>query len=148
MLHRWHSLYISISHASTKCSPCLAQLGVWLWQWCNVCDVALTSLTHRLVPDSVPHTHASTHTHTVRSSPAVVQRQSCPNSLASHPLLLHPSPPPSIITPSHPALGSPSSLLLLKSTTNQSLYLLPEGFVWGSGCQERHGVLQQSTGEL
>lgn len=90
--------------------------------------MALTIADPQLVPDSVPPPLTQTHT---EPSPASVQRHSCPNSLASHPQLLHASPPPSIITPSitpsHPTPSSPSSLLLLTSTTNQSLYLLPEG---------------------
>lgn len=30
--HFCHPLYSNISHVGTNCSPCLAQLGVWLWR--------------------------------------------------------------------------------------------------------------------
>lgn len=64
--HFWYSLYSVISHASTNCSPCLAQLGVLLWQWCNVCDVALT-LAHPMTcawfSAAHTHTHSAAQTH-------------------------------------------------------------------------------------
>lgn len=81
----WTRLYSSPRSHLSNC-PYLAQGAVLPLWWCNVCDVALTFVDLMTGACSVLHTHIYTHhTHTPSSSPAVVQRQSCPNSLASTP---------------------------------------------------------------